>query len=326
MEEVKRSCEATERVPTCRLHRPHKTSAMTRIIDRADHIYAFSEDLTPIASAACGSRVCFDAQDALGGQVRRPSDVLAELDFDRVNPATGPLAIDGARPGDSLVVSIEQIDLEAHGATVAGPELGVLPDALERHVTRILPIRSGMVQFDEITLPVCPMIGVIGVAPASGSYPTGTAHQHGGNMDTKEMGVGARLFLPVFQEGALLAMGDLHAAMGDGEVCVSGCEVSGRITVTVDRIADRRRAWPILVTECAVHVIVSLPTIEEALTEATRQAVELLQNACALSTEDAYMLCSLAVDLGVSQLVDPNKTAKATIPRAILPRPIEQWL
>ena len=299
---------------------------MMKIIDRSDQIYAFSADLTAVTSVPCGSRVCFDVQDALGGQVRTASDVLSGLDFDRVNPATGPVAVEGVRKGDSLVVSIERIDIDDCGATVAGPELGVLPNALDRYVTRILPIVSGNVQFDDIRLPIRPMIGVIGVAPATESYATGTAHRHGGNMDTKEIGMGARLFLPVFQDGALLAMGDLHAVMGDGEVCVSGCEVSGRITVGLNRIAGRQRGWPILATEHAVHVIVSLPTIEEALTEATRQSVELLKDACNLTTEDAYMLASLAVDVGISQLVDPNKTAKATISRSILRRPIDEWL
>jgi len=297
-----------------------------KTIGRDRHIYAFSADLTAVASVPCGSRVCFDAQDALGGQVRAASDVLSGLDFDRVNPATGPLAVEDVHAGDTLVVTVESIEVDGRGATVAGPGLGVLPDLLERHVTRILPVTGDAVCFDEIRLPIRPMIGVIGVAPASGMYPTGTAHRHGGNMDTREIGIGARLVLPVFQDEAMLAMGDVHAVMGDGEVCVSGCEVSARITVSVDRIAGRQRSWPIVVTDDAVHVIVSLPTIEQALVEATRQSVAILRDACGVPTEDAYMLSSLAVNLGISQLVDPNKTAKATIPRSILPRPIGEWL
>ncbi len=297
-----------------------------KTIDRDRHVYAFSADLVAVESVPSGSRVCFDAQDALGGQIRTASDVLSGLDFDCVNPATGPLAIEDVVEGDTLVVAIERIEMEDHGVTVAGPGLGVLPGVLDRYVTRILPITPEGVCFDGICLPVRPMIGVVGVAPAAGSCPTGTAHRHGGNMDTKEIGMGSQLLLPVLRDGAMLAMGDVHAVMGDGEVCVSGCEVSARITVTVDRIAGRQRDWPILVTEHAVQVIVSLPTIEDALVEATRQSVELLKDACDLTTEDAYMLTSLAVDVGISQLVDPNKTAKATIPRSILQRPIDEWL
>jgi len=116
----------------------------------------------------------------------------------------------------------------------------------------------------------------------------------------------------------MLAMGDVHAVMGDGEVCVSACEVAARIVVQCDRLAGRCLDWPMVETDDTVHILVSLPTIEEALVEATRQSVKFLQAARGLSKEEAYMLTSLAVDIGVSQLVDPNKTAKASIPKSIL--------
>ena len=141
-------------------------------------------------------------------------------------------------------------------------------------------------------------------------------------MDTKEIGVGSTVYLPVFQAGAMLAMGDVHAVMGDGEVCVSACEVAAQITVQVDRIEGRCLHWPMVETDSAVHILVSLPTIAEALSEATRQAVAFLQKVRGLSKEEAYMLASLAVDIGISQLVDPNKTAKASIPKSILPGPV----
>jgi len=288
----------------------------------SQHIYAFHPDLKPTATINTAEVVRFDALDALGGQVRVETDILAGLDFNRVNPATGPVHIDGLVPGDTLVVRIDAIEMEDQGAIVTGPGFGVLGDEIENHATRILPIRDGIIRFGELALPARPMIGVIGVAPALESFPTGTAHRHGGNMDTKEIGVGTVVYLPVFQDGAMLAMGDVHAVMGDGEVCVSACEVAAQITVQCDRLAGRCLDWPMVETDDAVHILVSLPTIEEALVEATRQAVSLLQNARGLSKEDAYMLASLAVDIGVSQLVDPNKTAKASIPKAILPRPI----
>jgi amidase len=283
------------------------------------HIYAFAPDMAPAGAIMCGELVRFEAHDALGGQIRSESDVLAGLDFNRVNPATGPLEIKGARRGDTLVVSVKELELADRGVTVTGPGLGVLPGLLGEHVTRILPVRSEGVRFNDIWLPYRPMIGVIGVAPEKDGYPTGTAHRHGGNMDTKEIGIGSILYLPVFQDGAMLAMGDVHAVMGDGEVCVSACEVAAKITVAVDRIPGRCREWPIVETSSSWHILVSLPTIEEALAEATHQAVRILEEALELATEDAYMLTSLAVDLGISQLVDPNKTAKASIPKTILP-------
>ena len=298
--------------------------ATTIPVDR--HVYAFSDGMETAAHAAPGERVVFQAQDALGGQVKTADDVLAELDFSRINPATGPVFVDGAEPGDTLVVRVVSIEPADSGAIVTGPGMGVLGDETERHATRILPVEDGAVVFDDLRLPARPMIGVIGVAPSEGSHPTGTAHRHGGNMDTKEIVKGCTVYFPVAQPGALLALGDVHAVMGDGEVCVSACEVDARVTVEIDVIKGRQAEWPIVEIDGAVLIVVSLPTIQQALEEATRQAVKLLRAGRGLSHEDAYMLASLAVDVGVSQLVDPNKTAKAKIPSVVLGRPVSELL
>jgi len=290
-----------------------------KTISSSRHIYAFGPDVTAVDSIGLGEVVCFDALDALGGQVRSETDILTGLDFNRVNPATGPVRMEGVEPGDTLVVQVISIDMDSQGAIVTGPGLGVLGDEIDNYATRILPICDGEVRFGDLVLKAKPMIGVIGVASESDSFPTGTAHRHGGNMDTKEIGEGSSVYLPVFQSGAMLAMGDVHAVMGDGEVCVSGCEVAARITVRVDRIAGHSLKWPCVETEDAVHILVSLPSIESALVEVTRQAVALLQRVRGVSKEEAYMLTSLSVDMGISQLVDPYKTAKASIPKSILP-------
>ena len=297
-----------------------------KTIDSAQHVYAFTPEMAPVSHIAPGEMVRFDALDALGGQVRAETDILAGLDFDRVNPATGPVAVSGAKLGDTLSVTLHSIEMDEQGAIVTGPGMGVLGDEMEASATRMLPIRNAAVEFRGLKLPVRPMVGVIGVATETGRYATGTAHRHGGNMDTKEIGVGSTVYLPVSQDGAQLAMGDVHAVMGDGEVCVSACEVAARIVVETAILKATRLAWPMVETSEQIHVLVSLPTIEEALIEATRCAVSLLQRAHGLSKEDAYMLASLAVDIGVSQLVDPNKTAKASIPKYALPGPLTDWL
>jgi len=286
-------------------------------------IYTFSPRMTPAAHASPGETLVFEAQDALGGQVKAETDVLTDLDFSRINPATGPVYVDGAEPGDTLIVRVSSIEPAESGAIVTGPGMGVLGDETGRHATRILPVEDGAVMFGELRLPARPMIGVIGVAPDEEDHPTGTAHRHGGNMDTKEIAVGSTVYLPVAQPGALLALGDVHAVQGDGEVCVSACEVAARVTVEIDLVKGRRADWPIVDLDDAIYVLVSLPSIEAALEEATRQAVRLIRAARGLPHEDAYMLASLAADIGVSQLVDPNKTAKARIPTAVLGKPVE---
>ena len=290
------------------------------------HVYGFSDTMRPVAHAALGERLVFEAQDALGGQVKTADDVLAELDFSRINPATGPVYVDGAEPGDTLVVRVVSIEPADSGAIVTGPGMGVLGDETERHATRILPVEGDAVVFDDLRLPARPMIGVIGVAPSEGNHPTGTAHRHGGNMDTKEIVEGCTVHFPVAQPGSLLALGDVHAVMGDGEVCVSACEVDARVTVEIDVIKGRQAEWPIVEIDDAILILVSLPTIDEALEEATRQAVKLLRAARGSSHEDAYMLASLAVDIGISQLVDPNKTAKARIPKTVLGKSLRELL
>lgn len=287
---------------------------MDPVISAEQAIYAFRPDLRPARTVTPPARLVFETADALGGQIQSPDDRLAGIDFDHVNPATGPVAIRGAAPGDALVVRIERIELPDHGVIVTGPGMGVLGGEITSPQTRVLPIRDGFVRFGRFQLPLSPMIGVIGVATEQDVIPTGTAHRHGGNMDTKEIGEGAVLYLPVAQPGGLLALGDIHAVMGDGEVCVSGCEVASRVTLTVDVVKAAAPVWPIVVTEGRVIVIVSLPDLAEATREATRTAVRLLADRLSLSFDEAYLLASLAVDIGVSQLVDPNLTAKAAIP------------
>lgn len=112
---------------------------------------------------------------------------------------TGPLSIEGAIPGDTLDIHIQKIELPERGAIVTGEGMGVLGDEVEGHTTKILPIRDGYIHFDDLKLPVSPMIGAIGVATGGEAFPTGSAHQHGGNMDTKEIREGATLYLHVFQ-------------------------------------------------------------------------------------------------------------------------------
>ena len=289
-----------------------------KVIPCDRHIYAFEPRMDPIVMIEAPETVVFETIDAMGGQVKSEKDKLVALDFSRINPATGPAFVKGAQPGDTLVVQIHGIDLPDQGAIVTGKGMGVLGDEMKAHATKILPIKDRHVHFDRIELPVSPMVGVMGVAPEKETFPTGTAHRHGGNMDTKEIGEGATVYLPVFQRGGMLAMGDVHAVMGDGEVCVAACEVSSRIAVEIDVVKGRQPKWPMVETNEGIYILVSLPTIEEALREVTQEAVAFLSEKLELPFQEAYMLASLAVDIRISQLVDPNKTAKAFIPNTLV--------
>jgi amidase len=291
---------------------------VSSFVKAEQHTYQFTPNLQKALTVEPPATVIFETLDALGGQVKSEKDVLTSLDFSRVNPATGPVFINGAQPGETLAVTIKRIEVPESGVIVTGKDMGVLGTEFTSYATKILRIEKGFVLFNNLKLPVSSMVGVIGVAPDRGVYETGTAHRHGGNMDTKEITENATVYLPIFQQGAFLALGDVHAVMGDGEVCVSACEIAARVTVEIAVIEDVKIPWPIVENELGLSLIVSLPSIEEALKEATHQAVQFLAERLKISVEEAYMLASLAVDIRISQLVDPNKTAKAFLPRYLV--------
>ncbi|MEJ5229436.1 MAG: acetamidase/formamidase family protein [Pseudothermotoga sp.] len=285
-------------------------------ISSSDCIYAFSPVMKPVETVDGGEVLIFETLDALGGQIKTENDT-AQIDFSKVNPATGPVFIYGAKAGKTLKVKVLEIEIDTKGVIVAEEGFGVIPEMVNGFVPKILDIRDNLVHFDGLKIPINPMIGVIGVAPEKDEFPTGTAHRHGGNMDTKYIREGSTLYLPIFQEGALLALGDVHALMADGEVCVSACEVSAKVLVKVD-VVDWQIKWPIVETKDGYFIIVSLPDINEAFKEVTSEAVKFLSERLKISMKSAYMLASLVVDIQISQLVDPNKTARAFIPRTIL--------
>ena len=288
-------------------------------IKRDTVVYAMSPDNAPAACAKNGDTILFETMDCFSGQIRKETDQLGTLDWSRINPATGPVYIEGAQPGDMLKVEILRIDLAPQAATVESPDSGVTGLAATEEHTKILPVGEGAVVFNEaITLPECAMIGVIGTAPKEGAVSTATPDLHGGNMDCKRIGAGATLYLPVNVEGALLAMGDLHAVMGDGEVCVCGAEIAGEVTVKVTVVKGAKMPLPFLVTKDAAMAIYSAPGLDAAAEGTTLRMRSFLIDAVGMQPHEAGMLLSLAGDLRICQCVDPNKTCRMELPLSIL--------
>lgn len=274
-------------------------------------IYAMSPDNPPAARVENGATVCFETLDCFGGQITCPDQRLGGLDWDHINPATGPLYIEGARPGDVLKVEILDIALADHGVMTDAPNEGVIGAVLTQESTKIIPIQNGQAVFNErLFFPIQPMIGVIGTAPAAGAIPTGTPGAHGGNMDCKRIGVGATLYLPVAAEGALLAM-------GDGEVVVCGVEIAGRVTVRVTALHDCPLPTPFLATEMAFMTISSGDTLESAAADATLRMRTLLIDQVGMEEHEAGMLLSVAGDVRVCQMVDPQVTCRMEVPMAV---------
>ena len=284
-----------------------------------DVIYSFSQLHEPVMHVKAGETVAIETYDCFKNQIQSEEQEVAAIDWEAINPATGPIFIEGAEFGDLLKVTIEDLEIGEQGVMVTGPDLGVMGHRLEKMESKIIPIKDGQAVFnDQVRLPLNPMIGVIGVAPDGKPVPCGTPGAHGGNMDTKLITKGAVLYFPVFAEGALFALGDFHAAMGDGEVSVSGIEVPGRATVTFDLIKGVHPNYPILQNEEGLALLVSAMTLDEAVKIAVEETIDLLLPYTELSVSEMTMLMSAAGETQISQVVDPLVTVRFFVPQHIL--------
>lgn len=239
---------------------------------------------------------------------------------------TGPIAVRGAAPGDVLEVRIHDVKLRQDwGWNVVRPLMGALPDDFSEFRLVHLPLdkeRNVAKLPWGVDLPLSPFFGVMGVAPpkAWGRISSIEPRAHGGNIDCKELGAGATLYLPVFNQGALFSTGDGHAAQGDGEVDQTAIETSLRGSLQLVVRKDLHLDWP--VAETPTHWITmgmdaDLPT---ATRIAIEQMVALIGRRSSLSRMEAYQLASIAADLRITQLVDGNVGVHMMLPRAILPR------
>ncbi len=287
-------------------------------VDRHQSVFSLSAGAPPVARIRPGDSLVLDTEDCFSDQIHASGDSPGDVDWTHINPATGPVFVEGAEPGDVLVVSVERIDVAPEGVMAVSAGFGVLADRFERLSFQMVPIEDGEAKVAGASLPISPMIGVIGVAPAGEPVPCGSPGAHGGNMDTRLIGAGATVYLPVFAPGALLAAGDLHAVMGDGEICGTGVEVAGSIHLRVELRRDLELTDPIVETADVVATIGSAETLDEAAELATRNMADLLVGRLGLSAAAATMLMSAAGQLQVSQVVDPLKTARYAMPKVVL--------
>jgi acetamidase/formamidase len=297
-------------------------------IDRVQ--FNWSRDRTPVATIRSGAEVTLAVPDASGGQVVPgcSPEVLANLDFERVNPNCGPIYVEDARPGDVLCIRILRIDMTTFGWTGLVPGMGILADQFPNPWLHIWELDHQFGYFAEgVKVPLEPFCGLIGLALGEpGEHSIVPPRRVGGNLDIKQLGEGTTVYLPVEVEGALLGIGDMHAAQGDGEVC--GSAIESPMTVTVE--ISIRRDFTVEAPEFDVTRPLERPSAAQAgyhattgvspdLMAAARQAVErmivYLTTHYPLSSEEAYVLCSVAVDLKVSEVVDkPNWIVSAFLP------------
>lgn len=290
------------------------------LLDGKNVIFAFSSEMNPAYRVHAGTTLKIKTHDCFYQQMLDEGSCLGTFDMDRANPATGPVYIEEAEVGDLLKVTIENIEVADKGVAMVIPGAGLLAEKNTEETKLIIPIRDGKAQLFGMELPIVPMVGVIGVAPGNGeSYPTHTPWNHGGNMDTKEITAGTTLYFPVRQKGALFALGDCHALMGDGEVSVTGLEIQATVTLRLDVIKNKKLEWPLLETKKECMLLVSGDDVEDALKKGLEETLKLLQRSLGLSWNEATILASLTSDARISQLVDPKITVRYSISKQILP-------
>ena len=300
---------------------------------------AWDNSIPPIATITSGEAVSFDLLDAAGGQIGPDSTVetIRTLDFSRVDQVNGPIFVEGAETGDTLEIEFLDLQPANWGWTAIIPGFGLLANEFPEPALKIWHLEgnegsraNGWGEFAPgIRIPLAPFCGEIGLAPGlSGSHSTIPPYRHGGNMDTKHITKGAKLYLPVEVKGALFSLGDGHASQGDGEVCGTAIETPMQATVRLTVRKDHPVAEPQFVTSGPLSQRINTagyyatdgigPDLMEAARNAIRHMIDYLQKSKGLSREDAYMLCSVVVDLKISEIVDaPNWVVSAFLPLSI---------
>ncbi len=275
----------------------------------------------PVVHAEPGDVVVCETVDFAGGQITRdaPASALLELDFDLIYPLAGPIHVAGAEPGDALAVEILGFDLPDWGWACIIPGFGLLPPGeFTEPVLRIFDLTEGDTTElrPGVRIPIEPFCGTMGV-PGAGmrDVPIPPPHAGGGNVDLRHLTAGTTLYLPVGVEGGLLSIGDAHAAQGDGEVSISGieCAMTTRLRVDVVKGLDipapqlRRPAGPLTprVDHGGWYATTGVEAdLMAAAQAAVRAMIDHLVRERGLSREDAYILCGLAGDLKITEVVD----------------------
>jgi acetamidase/formamidase len=305
-----------------------------RLDDREVH-KEWNNAIPPRLTIDPGDTIVFDTRDAADRYYSPASthaDVIARGPF-RGHPLTGPVRVRGARPGDTLVVDVLDVRPALDwGWTAIRPGRGLLPEAdFAKPYLCIWDLSDGTHarMGNTVAVPIEAFPGVMGVAlDEPGSHSTMPPRRNGGNMDIRQLAAGATLFLPVLVDGALFSVGDAHAAQGDGEVCITAVEMSARVTLRIGLQAGRRLAEPRLRTTNPpsgrgrqgpwIATTAHGPDLFVSAQQAIRYLIEQIVEERGLGREQAYIVCSVAADLKISEIVDaPNWIVSAFLPESI---------
>ena len=280
----------------------------------------------PVATIKPGDIVTVETVDALDGNVVSLAGEIVDgslsrkMGPDQINPATGPIYIEGVSPGDGVAIHIH--DIRPCGVGFMGVGRGALGGKVTESIRRYFPAEKGSIVFNEyLAFSPDPMIGVIGLAPAEGQVVwTHSPGPHGGNMDTKLIRKGSTVYITAEQEGGLLALGDVHLLMADGEVNGQGIEVNAEVDLSVEIVRPWGMRHPMIETREVWACVASHESLEEACREAVGQMVEFLTHRLGVKSSEAALILGLVGDVRVSQIVNPLRTGRVEVPKYVFER------
>jgi len=287
-------------------------------ISNENVIYTADKNNKPVLRITSGDSVIFECKDCFSQQIRKPEQLPENIDMNHINPVTGPVYVEGIKPGDTLEVHIERIEVADQGVTCVMPGLGLLHDEFTEPWTKITTIQDGVAEFsDKIKIPIRPFPGVLSVAPAEDPIPIIRAPHH---FDCKAITEGSIVYLPVYVEGALFGVGDLHAVQGDGELSATAIEVDGEIKVKLVVNKSKKIDRPHIETD-EYYITTALgESTDEASRAALRDMIIWLVDEKGLTREEAYTLCSCIADMRVNQVAGLSMKlcgARIEIPKSI---------
>ena len=299
--------------------------------------YAWDNSVAPRLTIDPGDTVVFDTRDAADHYYTKDStSINVEKKGPLIgHPLTGPVFIRDAQPGDTLIIDvIDVMPSLGFGWTAIRPGRGLLPrEEFPNCFLQVWDLSDGklarMKQRADIAVPIAAFPGILGVAlDESGEHSTIPPRKNGGNMDIRHLSRGTTVFLPVWVEGALFSVGDAHGAQGDGEVCITAIEMSATVTLKIDLKKDdaiaeprfRMHEPPCAATNIGTHYATTAngPDLYECSQRAVRYMIEHLVKERGLNREEAYVLCSVCVDLKINEIVDsPNWIVSAFLPEMV---------
>jgi amidase len=299
------------------MNEPQEAGVHTIGKDRV--VYAMDKDNAPAIRVPAGDVVLAECHDCFGGLIQTAQDDPADLDHDLLNPATGPIYVEGAEPGDVLAVDLLHIEIADRGAAPLYPgEFGFLKHDPIAPYTKVAPVENGVIVYrDDVRIPVRPMLGTLGVAPAGAPVSNLYMGDHGANMDHKDVCTGNTVYFPVFVPGALLALGDAHAVSGDGEAAAAGLEVESLVTLRVRVLKGTTLPRPMIESPLEIMTCGWGMSMEEATSCAMRDMVLFLERKLDMPRAEAYNLTGMVGDARPGNAVCSPGAMRFSMPKGI---------